>query len=85
MIWLALALVIVLVVAVLLIWVLLEARGIKTQALRALKAAGDVERGTVALWAILDVNNLLIAANSLVGSIAGKANAAANAVAPEKR
>lgn len=84
MIWLALVAVIVMVVAVLLIWVLLEARGIRLEATRALKAAGDVERGTQSLWAILDVNNLLIAANGLVGSIAGKAHAAADAVAPEK-
>lgn len=83
MIWFWLAVLVVLVVAVLLIWVYQAARGIRLAATRALAAAGEVEKRTQPLWAILDVNNALTDAYGVVGAIAGKAKAAADAVAPE--
>lgn len=85
MVWLVLALVIVLVVAALLIWVLLEARGIRTEAVRALMAAGQVEERTVALWKIPELNQLLATGVGILKSIAQKAKTAADTVAPEKR
>jgi len=85
MIWLGLALVIVLVVAALLIWVLLEARGIRMEATRALVAAGLVEERTVALWKIPELNQLLGTGVGILKAIAEKAKTAADRVAPEKR
>lgn len=85
MIWLVVALVIVAVVAALLTWVLMEARGIRIEATRALMAAGKVEERTVALWKIPELNHLLQTGVGILGSIANKAKTAADAVAPEKR
>ncbi|MFZ5991170.1 MAG: hypothetical protein ACOYW9_05285 [Deinococcota bacterium] len=84
MIWLILALVIVLVVAVLLAWILSEARGIRVAALRALRAAEVVEERTKVLWKIPELNQLLDTGYGLVASIAGKARQAADAVDPQR-
>lgn len=82
MVWLILALLIVLVVAVLLIWVYTEAKGIRVAAVRALNAAGKVESGTVVLWKIPELNQLLATGYGILGSIAHKAKAAADTVDP---
>lgn len=81
MIWLGVALSIVAVAAVLLIWILLEARGIASEAQRALAAAADVEANTQALWAIPQVNQLLNEATASLDAITMKAGVVADAVA----
>lgn len=85
MIWFALAMLIVVVVAVLLMWILSEATGIKTAAVRALKAAGAVENNTKVLWKIPELNQLLDTGYGVVASIADKAHQAAEAVDPPAR
>lgn len=83
MIWLGVALSIVAVAAGLLIWILLEARGIASEAQRALSAAADVEANTQALWAIPQVNQLLNEATASLDAITMKAGVVADAVAGE--
>lgn len=82
MIWILLALVIVAAAAALLIWIIIEAKGIAKEADRALKAAVIVEKNTVALWAIPQVNQLLKEANETLGRIVDKAGVVADAVSP---
>lgn len=83
MIWILLALVIVAAAAALLIWIILEAKGIAKEADRALKAAVTVEANTAALWAIPQVNQMLKEGNEAVGRIVDKATMVADVVAPE--
>lgn len=83
MIWLVLGLIIVLVVAVLLIWIYQEAKGIRVAAVRTLGAAQKIEERTQALWKIPELNQLLGTGYGVLGSVAHKAQAAADAVAPE--
>lgn len=85
MIWFALAMLIVAVVAALLIWILTEATGIKTAAVRALNAAGTVEDRTRVLWKIPELNQLLDSGYGVVASIADRAHQAADAVDPPGR
>jgi hypothetical protein len=85
MIWFVLAMLIVAVVAVLLIWILTEATGIRTAAVRALNAAGAVEERTKVLWKIPELNQLLDTGYGVVASIADKAHQAADAVDPPRR
>lgn len=82
MIWFALAMLIVVVVAALLIWILIEASGIRKAAVRALGAAGAVEQNTKVLWKIPELNQLLDTGYGVVASIADKAHQAAEAVDP---
>ncbi len=85
MIWFALAMLIVAVVAALLIWILTEATGIRSAAVRALSAAGVVENNTKVLWKIPELNQLLDTGYGVVASIADKAHQAADAVDPSGR
>lgn len=85
MIWFALAMLIVTVVAALLIWILTEATGIRSAAVRALNAAGAVENNTKVLWKIPELNQLLDTGYGVVASIADKAHQAADAVDPPRR
>lgn len=84
MIWFAVAGVIVAVAAGLLIWVLLEARGIRREALRTLAAAEGVRDNTKALWALPDVSYLLKQTLDTVVSLAGRAETIADAMSPGK-
>ena len=84
MIWFALAMLIVAVVATLLIWILSEATGIRKAAVRALNAAGAVEHNTKVLWKIPELNQLLDTGYGVVASIADKAHQAAEAVDPPR-
>ncbi len=81
MIWLALALVIVAAAAALLIWIVLEARGILGHAVRALQAGEKIETSTRILRAIPDVNTMLDQTNNSVAAIAASAGALASALA----
>jgi hypothetical protein len=81
--WLLLALAVVVVAALLLIWILLEARAISGQAARALAAAANVETNTQALWAIPQVNQLLAAGGQTAAAIAGKAERVADSLPPK--
>ena len=83
MVWILLALVIVAAAAALLMWIILEAKGIAKEADRALKAAAKVEANTAALWAIPQVNHMLKEGNEAVGRIVDKASTVADVVAPE--
>lgn len=83
MIWISIALAIVAAAAALLIWILLEARGIAREAERALTAAAKVEKNTAALWAIPQVNQLLKEGDNALKAIVNKAGAVAEAVAPK--
>jgi hypothetical protein len=85
MVWFALAMLIVVVVAALLIWILSEARGIRKAAIRALNAAGAVEDRTRVLWQIPELNQLLDTGHGLVARVADKAHQAADAVDPGGR
>lgn len=84
MIWFGVAGVLVAVAAALLIWVLLEARGIRREALRTLAAAEKVRDNTKALWALPDVSYLLQQTLGTVASLAGRAETIADALAPRK-
>lgn len=84
MIWISLALTVVAAAAALLIWILLEARGIAREAKRALAAAAVVEKNTAALWAIPQVNQLLQEGDISFKAIVAKAGAVAEAVAPKR-
>lgn len=83
MIWFVLALAVVAAAAALLLWILLEARGIAREASRALEAAAVVEANTAALWAIPQVNQLLKEGDATLGRILDKATAVADAVDPD--
>lgn len=80
MIWFWLALAVVAVAALLLIWILLEARGIAKEAGRALAAAVGVEENTRALWAIPQLNQLLREGHDTLSAVVHKAGAVADAV-----
>lgn len=82
MLWIILALVIVAAAAALLIWIIVEAKGIAKEAGRALNAAVIVEKNTVALWAIPQVNQLLKEGNETLERIVDKAGTVADVVAP---
>lgn len=82
--WLLVALGIVAAAAALLIWILLEARGIGQEAERVLAAAARVEENTQALWAIPQVNQLLKEGNRNFTAIVQKAGAVSDAVAPRE-
>lgn len=84
MIWYAVAGAVVLAAAALLIWIWLEARGIRGQALRALAAAEQVRENTRPLWALPDVSFLLQETLGTVGSIAARAETIADVVAPRE-
>jgi uncharacterized protein YoxC len=83
MIWFVLALIIVAVAALLLLWIISEAKGIAKEADRALKAAAIVEKNTAALWAIPQVNQLLSEGNQTLGRIVQKATTVADVVSPK--
>lgn len=76
------ALAVVAAAAALLIWILLEAKGIATEAKRALAAAAVVEKNTAALWAIPQVNQLLKEGDTTMKAIVNKAGTVAEAVDP---
>lgn len=80
--WLWLALGVAAVAALLLAWILLEARGVAREAERTLAAAVVVETNTAALWAIPQVNALLGRGDAVLRDIAAKAEAVADAVDP---
>ena len=84
MIWFGVAGVVVLAAAALLIWILLEARGIRRQALRVLAAAENVRQNSKSLWALPDVSHMLQQTLGSVASIAGRAETIADALAPGK-
>lgn len=84
MIWYLVATVIVLAAAALLIWILLEARGIKKQVVRALAAAEQARENTRSLWALPDVSYALKQTLDTVLSVAGRAEQIADAVAPRE-
>ena len=84
MIWFGVAGVVVLAAAALLIWILLEARGIRRQALRTLAAAEKVRENSKSLWALPDVSYMLQETLGSVASIAGRADTIADALAPRK-
>jgi uncharacterized protein YoxC len=82
-IWFVLALIIVAVAALLLLWIISEAKGIAREAKRALKAAATVEANTAALWAIPQVNQLLHDGNQTLTRIVEKATTVADVVSPK--
>ena len=73
MIWLYVAIAIIVVAAALLIWILLEAKGIRHQAGRVLAAAGDVQQRSTALCAIPEVTNGLDVGLEAIDGIAENA------------
>ncbi len=80
MIWLWLAVAIVAVAALLLIWILAEAVGIRRQAERALAAGRRVDERTRVLWAIPDVNSRLRDSLGVVRAIGEKSGELAAAL-----
>jgi hypothetical protein len=84
MIWFWLALATVAVAALLLVWILAEAHGIRRQAERALEAAAGVEERTRPLWGIPQTGQLLREGAETASASAAKIESLAEALAMRK-
>lgn len=82
--WYAVGIALVVVAALLLIGILLVARGIETEAERALSAGARIQDDTQALWALAGARDEVAATQRAVRSITEKTGALADAVEPRE-